>query len=136
VEGGVAYLAAGQLGWIHDAEHDPGVGSVALRTVPVALEPVGTAFVAEARPFVGAVRVTAGRVRVVHTDGTVLAELGPGQEAVAVTDLDSPIDVRLIHTTDLRLDALGAQLPSDCPCHLRDVVATVASLRLSTVEIP
>ncbi|MEZ4234825.1 MAG: hypothetical protein R3F59_01390 [Myxococcota bacterium] len=131
IAGGRAVLAGGTLGYVHDPTHEPGVRQVALGELPVVLQPVGTAFTATVRSDdVAALRVAEGVVLVVHDDGTLLARLGPGQEAVTVTDLAAPLGVRLVQTTGLPLDAVRAQIPVDCPCRPRDVVAAVASLRL------
>ena len=126
-----AVLHRGLLTYIHDADHEPGVHRVGLDDLPVLLEPVGTRFAAHAARFVGALRVTEGTVRVVHRDGTLLAHLSPGQEVVTVSDLDARLGVRLINTTDLPLDVLPAQLPPDCLCHPKDVIASIAAVRLA-----
>jgi hypothetical protein len=128
---GRAVLAGGLVTYLHDDTHEPGVRRVAFSEVPVELEPVGTAFVAGVRPYVGAVAVTDGAVRVLHDDGTLLAQLVPGDQAVAVPDREAPLGVRVVHTDGLPLDGLEARLPRDCPCKASDVVAVVAALRLA-----
>ncbi|MFT5458269.1 MAG: hypothetical protein ACI9K2_004774, partial [Myxococcota bacterium] len=131
---GVATLAAGLLTYLHDATHEPGVRRVAWVDLDISAVPVGTAFRAVARPRVGAVAVSDGRVRVVHDDGTVLAELEAGDEVAAVPDLADPRGVTLLHTDGLPLDAVRAAVPDDCLCRPEDVVASVAALRLAALD--
>lgn len=132
VADGRATLIAGRLGYVHDAQHEPGVRSVAFADLPVTIEPVGTAFTVEDRDSVGAIRVTDGSVRVVHDDGTVLASLSAGDDALVVIDPRADRDVVVLDTTGKSLDAVRDALPIDCLCRPRDAVAAIASLRFIT----
>lgn len=134
VRGRAAILRQGLLAYVHDAEHDPGVSRIGFEDLPVELVPVGTAFAVTAREGVGAVRVQEGTVHLVHTDGTRLAQLEAGQEALTVVDLDAPLGIRVIQTTGLPLGSFDLQLPPDCLCRPRDVVAATAAVRLAARE--
>ncbi|MEO0601550.1 MAG: hypothetical protein AAF211_08945, partial [Myxococcota bacterium] len=80
---GLAWLARGQLSFLRDAMHDPGVDGVALDGLPVTFRPVGTHFHVDVRAEVAMLAVDEGTVEVVHHEGTVLATLvGPAQGLV------------------------------------------------------
>ncbi|MBX2800085.1 MAG: hypothetical protein KTR31_20575 [Myxococcales bacterium] len=135
IERGRAELVDGWLTYRHDAEHEPGVSSVAFRDVPVSLHPVGTAFDAISRGGVGGVRVSEGRVAARHVDGDPLSLLAPGAEALFVLDPDAVGGVVALDTTGQPLDQVLTLLPDGCLCRPRDVVALLARLRLAHLSL-
>ncbi len=126
--GDQAVLAQGHLSYRHDANHDPGVASIGLGSLPVVLTPVGTTFHVEARNRVAMVAVDEGTVQVVHHDGDVLATLVAPAEAVLLDDAPT---VRVVPATQTALDDLLARVPAGCRCSRADVVTTIARLRLA-----
>ena len=122
---GAAVLSDGLLGYVHDAAHTPGVNRVVWASPAVVARPTGTAFLSLARPALAALSVSEGRVELERLDGTLLAVLGPGDEAIAC-DLAGATHAAVV--TGLAIDELAA---ATAPCDPAAVIAAVSSLRLA-----
>ncbi len=133
IAGDTAILTSGTLRYIHDEHHKPGVRKVRWDQLSLTAVPVGTAFSTSAGKLVAAILVSGGRVEVVRDSGDVLRELRPGGELVAVPALDES-GVTLIATAGMALNEIGDHVPDDCLCHVQDVVAAVAQVRMQALR--
>lgn len=134
IDGASAVLTTGNVRFVRDSQHDPVVTSIRLTELPLVANPIGTTFELVARRNVAALRVDQGRVHVEHTDGTVLANVTPGRELVAIPNRNIKPGFDVLETTGLSLDAVQSLVPADCLCRSRDVIASVASLRLARAD--
>jgi hypothetical protein len=131
IQGDAAVISAGLLTFVRDETHQPGVERVVWRDLPLIARPVGTEFTVGSGPSLASIAVADGRVVLEHTDGSVLASLGPGDELSVTADDRSPLGLRLLHTDDVPLDELEAL---KCRCRPEDLVALVASLRFAMLR--
>ena len=131
IEGDRALLASGLLSYRHDEAHDPGVRSIQVPSLDLELRPVGTVFTVSVRPLVAAMRVEDGAVEMVDGTNSVLATGRRGVELVAIPETDGGHALRILDTTGQNLRMVRQLVPEDCFCDPREVVAAVATLRLS-----
>ena len=134
IAGSTAILSTGTLHYVHDAEHDPGVRSVALKHHPLQLVPVGTAFTVRSDDLLAAVRVQDGKVQLTDTNGSVVDTIAKGDERLIVSVPEAKDGLQILDTTELSLNEVVNAVPAGCLCRPADVVAQVATLRLLELQ--
>lgn len=132
VADGEAVLSRGLLTYVHDATHEPGVGTVAWAGLPVRARPLGTVFVAAAGVDVAVLRVSDGEVALEHRDGRVLSSLSPGDELTVLAAPDVASGVRLLPTGAFSVDEVAELI--DDPAASREAVSLVTRLRLAALN--
>ena len=130
IDGDRAVLASGLLHYRHDAEHEPGVRSIHVPELDLEFRPVGTVFTVSARSQVAAVRVDDGAVELLEGEHR-LSTIRRGYEWVVIPDPEPGESLRVLDTTGETLRQVRQRIPRDCFCDPREVVAAVATLRLS-----